>query len=144
MGYNFTMYPRNNQACIKEKHFKLLLSLALAKWAWLQCNLVPWPSVLYVPAAGRRSLHSHPTISLLPQGTVPLGMLSQWGLMQLLWPQPQFALPSQRKGATQSLSFPCALFLPLHPTLSRFLVLINGNHNLKDTKIVNRYFSFSF
>lgn len=61
MGYKFTMYPCNNQACIKEKHFKFLLSPALAKWAWLQRSLVPWPPVPCIPAAGSRSLHSHPT-----------------------------------------------------------------------------------
>lgn len=61
MGYKFTMYPCNNQACIKEKLFKLLLSPALAKWAWLQSSLVPWPPVPCIPAAGRSYLHSHPT-----------------------------------------------------------------------------------
>lgn len=61
MGYEFTMYPCNNQACTKGKHFKLLLSPDLAKRAWLQHSLVPWLPVPCSPAAGRTSLHSHPT-----------------------------------------------------------------------------------
>lgn len=60
MGYKFTMYPRSIQACIKEKHFKLLLSTALTKWAWLQLNQELWPRVPGIPAAGRSYLHSHP------------------------------------------------------------------------------------
>lgn len=51
MGYKFTMCPCNNQANVKEKHFKPLLSTALAKWAWVQPSLVPWPLVPCIPTA---------------------------------------------------------------------------------------------
>lgn len=51
MGYKFTMCPCNNQPNVKEKHFKPLLSTALAKWAWVQLSPVPWPLVPCIPTA---------------------------------------------------------------------------------------------
>lgn len=61
MGYEFTMYPCNNQACIIRKCFKLLLSPALAKWAWLQLIRVPWPPELCILAFDGSSLHTRST-----------------------------------------------------------------------------------
>lgn len=51
MGYKFTMCPCNNQPNVKEKHFKPLLSTALAKWAWVQLSPVPWLLVPRNPTA---------------------------------------------------------------------------------------------
>lgn len=80
MGYKFTMYPCNNQACIKEKHFKLL-SPALAKSelnsssAWCPGPLCHASLLL----AGALHTPVQPHQLSPPLGTVPMGVLLQRG-----------------------------------------------------------------
>lgn len=109
------MYPCNNQACIKEKHFKLFLSPALAKWAWLQPAWCLGPLYYMSLLLAGDLCTPTPPFHSSPRRQSPWGSFLREGWCSFHDPQHQFAVPSHREGVTQSLSFPCALFLSLHP-----------------------------